>query len=366
MNAFASQVQATKERMRGLVFRGELPEGTVVREDDLRRELGESVRVVRQALRELAREGFLIRKPRVGTVVGGAASAGRLLPRMRSVGILTGYRESALKTDLFMARVAYGIEKSLLAPRQVTIFAQTSASTGGVDDPPRLEPDEAKRRVQGVIALEANHTPSLNQLVAAGLPVVAVDYYDPAGAFDVSAVDHQGAGYAAAAHLLRLGHRRIAFAGEGPRAGSSDPTWQDRLLGYLRAMAESGHLHAQPLVFDIRFRTHRHIPAELPDWHRAHTPSAYVLCSSRSAPFVLEALGALGLRCPHDISLACADGTLVEAPGRLRLSRLRVDYEDLGEYAVRLLNARLACKDAPPVRAILPVDFEVGDSSRAI
>jgi hypothetical protein len=359
---FISEVGRFKERLRGMVLRAELPEGSVIREDDLRRESGESVRVVRHALRELAREGLLLRRPRVGTLVAGA-TVGRAVPRLRSVAVLSSMKRAYFSHASFGGKVLLGLENELQAPKNIDFHLKDDAAPGGLDDPPRVDVEGVRRRAQGLIALEANHAATLNTLVAAGIPVVAIDFWDAAGTFDTVAVDHLTAGYLATTHLLRLGHRTIAFAGEMPSEQSTDPTWQDRITGYIRAMAEAGQL--QPLVFNIRYRTHRNIPADLPAFHTQHRPTAYVLCSTNSTPYFLEALRSMNLRCPRDVSIACADGSLIEAPDGMRLSRIRVDYEDLGEGAARLLEARLAHKNHPPVRAVLAVQFDAGDSSRA-
>lgn len=366
MGQFQAEVQRYKDQLRAMIVRAELAEGAVLNEDALRREAGESVRVVRHALIELAREGLLVRRPRVGTIVAGTV-AGRAAPKLRSVAVLSSLKQSALTQRSFLARVVHGIRAELTPPKQIHLYMRAEDEiVGGVDDPPRVEAAQLRGHTQGVIAVEANHAPALNELVAASLPVVAVDFAPRGAAFDAVCVDHIHAGYLATEHLLRLGHRRIAFAGELPVAASTDPTWQDRLTGYLRAMAEAGDLNAAPSLFGIRYRSMKYIAAELPGFHHTRQPTAYVLCASNSADLLIATLQRLGLRCPQDVSIACADGMVVETTQGLKLSRIRVDYEDLGENAVRLLEARLAHKHHPPVIAPLPVQFEAGESSRAL
>lgn len=366
MGQFQTEVQRYKDQLRAMIVRAELAEGAVLNEDALRREAGESVRVVRHALIALAREGLLVRRPRVGTIVAGTA-AGRAAPKLRSVAVLSSLKQSALTQRSFSARVVHGIRAELTPPKQIHLYMRAeNEQIGGVDDPPRVEAAQLRGHAQGIIAIEANHAPALNELVAAGLPVVAVDFAPRAAAFDAVCVDHVHAGYLATEHLLRLGHRRIAFAGELPVAASTDPTWQDRLTGYLRAMAEAGDVNASPSIFGIRYRSTKYIATDLPGFHTVRQPTAYVLCSSNTVSPIVAALEALGAHCPRDISLACADGMAVETTQGVKLSRIRVDYEDLGENAVRLLEARLAHKHHPPVTAPLPVQFEAGESSRAL
>lgn len=366
MGNFSADVHRYKDQLRAMILRAELAEGAVLREADLRAESGQSVRVVRHALRDLSDEGLLLRRPRVGTVVLGPAQ-GRAAPALRSVCVLSSLKHAALRgSTSYLAKVVHGIEAELRPPRQLHLHLRADdEQVGGVDDPPSVDPAELRAQARGVIAVEANHAGVLNELVAAGLAVVAVDFTDRRAAFDSVCVDHAHAGYLATRHLLGLGHRRIAFAGERPSPESSDPTWQERLTGYLRAMVEAGEAALARAVFPIRFRSHQHIAADLPAYHEEERPSAYVLASGSVATAFAEALAAMGLSCPRDVSLACADGIRFETLGRLQLARIRVDYEDLGEAAVRLLRARLAAPATPPVRAIVAVNLETGDSAAA-
>lgn len=317
MNPFSEQVQGVKDRLRAAIFRGELAAGSLVREEDLRRESGASVRAVRQALTDLSREGLIDRRRHVGTFVGKKRLAGK---------------ESGL-------------------PR-------ISAHVG---EAPALNLEGQAADIQGVIALEANHQAFLDGLVRAGRCVVAVDFCSARMTFDAVAVDHQEAGRQATEHLLAVGHRRIAFVGEGPNPHSSDPTWQDRLTGYLRAMAGAGGETPSAWILNIRREANR-IAQLLPEFHERRRPTAYVACGGQIAENILQVLNARGCRCPREVSVVACDGELHKAAG-MQLSCVRVDYEEFGRSAVLLLAARLTCRQMPPVRVTLPVEFKPGDTS---
>ncbi len=367
MGHYSEDIRKFKDELRSMIARSELVEGTVLNEDDLRRESGQSVRVVRNALCELASEGWLLRRPRVGTVVLGPTK-NRAAPKLRSVGILSCLIRSALNSENFLTTVLRGVRKELRPPKQLHFFMhEADERVSGLDDPPRVEAAKLRSQVQGVISIEANSATTLNEMARGGLPVVAVDFAPRNATFDAVCVDHIHAGYLATEHLLRLGHRRIAFAGEQPLSYSTDPTWQERLTGYLRAMAEAGDLNVSPKIFTIRLRSaHPHIAEDLPGFHAQVKPTAYVLADSSSAPYMIQTLKQLGLQVPADISLACATGVLSVPPQGIDLSRVRVDYDGLGENAVRLIEARLAYKTHPPVVAYMPVFFESGGSSQVL
>lgn len=349
-----------------MIARAELSEGVRIDEALLRRETDVTVRAARQALSELAREGLIIRKPHVGTFVSGRLPGATftVLPRIRSVGILSSRPQSFFATSGFGSALMLGVQAGLHAPIQISFFVHAETRQMSLDDVPLTEPDTIKRTCQGLLAIEANNAPHLNELAGNGVPVVAVDFSAPGAAFDSVEVDHFSAGYLAARHLIGLGHRRIGYLGEGPVPDSTDPTWQARLNGYFRAMIESG-LEASPDAIANMGRSIPRIQEALSAVQRRCKPTAYVLCSGGSAATAVEVLAQLALKVPDDVSLAAADSSTHYLDGR-PLSQARVDYELLGRSAVRLLASRLACRAMPPLKLTQPVSFSPGATCRSV
>ena len=363
-NRFDLQVQAFKDRLRGMIARAELPEGARIEEAQLRQEAGVTVRAARQALRDLAQEGTIVRKRHVGTFVSGRRpeSSFAAPPKVRSVGILSSRSQSFFVESKFGSTVLGGVQLALQAPAQVTYFVHQDNRQMSIDDLPFTETDTIKRSCQGLLAIEAYNAAQLNELARAAVPLVAIDFAPHNMAFDAVEVDHFQAGYLATRHLLALGHRRVAFVGEGPTAESTDPTWQARLNGFLRALVEAG-LDATPrAIVNIRRNTNM-IAEALPPVHKDLKPTGYVLCGSDMAPIAARALGGMGLSVPQDVSLSAADSALYQMDG-MDISQAHVDYEVLGKYAVRVLAARLACRTMPPMRMVQGVSFNPGRTSR--
>ncbi|MCW8131699.1 MAG: substrate-binding domain-containing protein, partial [Planctomycetota bacterium] len=366
MDDFAAQVQFVKENVRARIIRAELAEGARIDAPELRRATGSTVRAVRRALKELAHEGILSRRQRLGTfVAGGVARAGTSpLPPVRAIGILTSLHRATLERNKFARDTLDGIAFGLTKPMRIEFCAHESGPTRSINSLPNADAEVLRSLVQGVIAIEANDAGRLNDLARAGLPVVAIDFHDLDAAFDSVHAGHEDAGFQAAAHLIALGHRRIAFVGERCNPQSTDPTWQQRMTGYLRAMAWAGGETPRPLVLGGP-RDTTSLRRFLPEFHARHRPTAYVLASAGWAADLLAELGRLGLACPRDVSLACCDfGS--ERVGELALSHARADYERAGRLAVQLVASRLACRAMPPVRATIPFRFVPGESSRAL
>ncbi|MCK6471919.1 MAG: substrate-binding domain-containing protein [Planctomycetes bacterium] len=359
----ADQVRNVKEKLRLQILRNELPGGARLVEQEIKERTGSTHRAVRQALVELAGEGILQRRRHLGTFVAQPAANQPASPVLSKLGILTSLPANTFETGRFVPPVMAGIRESLTPPCGLTLYANAPDTQNTIHQLPPLSPERLAEAVQGLIALEAYNAPVLNDFVRAGIPVVAIDYCPPHAQFDAVVVDHYDAGLQAAAHLLALGHRRIGFIGEGPNYRSSDPTWQQRLAGYLHAMASVGGAQGAYWVLDVG-RDGTAARGLLPDFQRRHNLSAYVLCMGMMLNPVLDALKVLGLECPRQVSLAAADGSKKSFTTG-NLTAATVDYVELGRLAVRLMASRLACRSMPSVRVTLPIHFQPGRSSAA-
>jgi len=362
MSAFQEDVQRVKDHLRAAILRAELPEGTPVHEAQLRAETGASVRVVKQALQELAREGLIRRKRHAGTQVAEKLPSVicAVLPPVRSVAVISSLDERPFETSQFLQKVLAGIREKMSAPANLSLVLNPIERSKSMDDVPPFDLDTLKRNVQGVISLELSNAPALNRLCQAGLPVVAVDYAVPDMLFDCVYTDQFQSGLLATHHLIEAGHRRIAFVGETPTLHSTDPAWQERHAGHLRAMALVGG-ETPPLWLLSGPRTPAFIKDRLSEFHRRHAPTAYVAANGTFALGIWEALQELGLRVPDDISLISADNA-VQSLGKQTLSRVFVEYQDLGRLALRLLASRLACRPMPPVRTMLHGRLSPGET----
>lgn len=360
MYAAPEQVQKVKDHLRARIFRGELAEGTRILEEEVREQTHSSVRAVKWALQDLAREGLVQRKRRVGTFVSATLPSAvyAVLPRVHSVGILSSLSQAELGGTFFTQQLMAGIRSSLHPPALVTTIANQWSRP--INDPPQVDAGLLKNTLQGLIGIEANNAEVLNELVRASMPVVAVDFSVSGHQFDVIEVDYQEAGYLATAHLLGMGHRRIAYVGEAMNPQSPDPAWQDRLTGYLRAMAGGPGEMPQPLILDAQ-RTPAQVRSLLHPFHVRHRPTAYVAASFGFAREIAQIMDAKGMAWPKDYSLACADGAF-SLGGFPELSCALCDYERVGRETIRLLASRLACPLMPPVRHTVPVSFRGRES----
>ena len=361
---FKEDMDVVVNFIREAIFRSELPPGTLIHEDAIRVQTGSSVRAVKSALQLLAKEGVVRRKRHLGTCVSEKMPSAScvVLPPVRAISVLSSLTVEEIQQGHFSSKVMAGIRSALTAPALLCEYFNPIALPKSLDDVPVLDAVELKRKFQGVVSVEANNSNTLNELVRQGVPVVAVDFTTPEALFDAVGVDHQHAGFAVTRHLQDLGHKKIGYIGESSKSYSKDPCWQQRLAGYYLAMAEREENTAQHLVVNVD-RSSSLVSRELPKFHKVQESSAYVLASGALFEATLKTLTEMGLRCPEDVSLVAADNELATWEDKL-LTRMYVDYQQLGKMAVQMLASRLSCRPMPPVRYVMNERLEIGNWAR--
>ena len=148
--------------------------------------------------------------------------------------------------------------------------------------------------------------------------------------------DDRGGAYAAASHLLNLGHRYLAHYYQGG-------TYLDdeRLAGCRQAYRDQGLDPAQYLRY-LRFREYRNLEAqeELIAQLRAHPKVTAIMARHDfAALYTYEALARHDFRVPQEYSLIGFDDTdrLPDAHGQNQLTTIRLPLADVGAQAARLM-----------------------------
>jgi DNA-binding LacI/PurR family transcriptional regulator len=219
---------------------------------------------------------------------------------------------------------------------------------------------EAGRRghVDGLLVVRAAPPDDLvTRLTRARVAAVLVDTAHPT--LTSVGVDHQAAAAAMAAHLLSLGHGRIALVDR-----VNDPFDQAvlsaRRRGYRDALARAG----------IRHRPEYEPASEWSAEGGAGTldallalpepPTAILAGGDTIAIGVVDRARQRGLTVPGDLAV-CGYGD-IELARHLGLTTVHVPMSAMGRRGVELLLAAMENPDAPPVRVTLPTELVVRHS----
>lgn len=203
-------------------------------------------------------------------------------------------------------------------------------------------------------------------LQAEAIPFVFVDRFVPGLDTDYVAADNFSAARQATRHLIRLGHRRIAFLYAPHRMSTSQ---RERLEGYESVLRESG---LPPLAWEaIEARPHprqegreavRDLLAD-----RAGAEVTALFCATDSmAMGALRALYDAGRRVPQDMALMGFGGLELGEYLEPPLSTMTLPMRGIGAQAARLLLDRIegggtsaANRTTPPRHILLPAQLTV-------
>lgn len=301
----------------------------------------------------------------------------------------TGYRPNAMARGLrqqrsytlghmlveitcnpFYAHVAKSVESAAIAVGYKTLSYNHNHDAEieriGVD---RL----IDRRIDAMILTYAVEADNVERLKTAGIPVVQIERERTLGTHSVL-VDSAAGTTEAVAHLIALGHRRIAFVGGDPalyphpgirprgveeerlesyvaalRAGGISPDPDLIRLGLYFSFADGGagtegYLHTRALL-DL-----------------ANRPTAILAGCDVLAVGVLQALYEARLRVPDDISVIGFDDTIAMrlAPP---LTSVAQPMAKLGAEAVRLAVAAIGDPETEPTTVTLPTRLVIRQST---
>ena len=220
------------------------------------------------------------------------------------------------------------------------------------------------RRVDGIFVSPvyrmAEGAPIYQELAARKVPTVLLGHTAPfCNQFLNVECDDLLASYFVTQHLLKLGHKRIAFVA-GP---SATPWTQERFEGYRRALREAGTEVDDNLVFQAGRSVEEGAKAAAQMINESCDATAVQAVNDLVAAGCAETFLQQGLKVPQDISVAGFGNTLVGEHFRVPLTTIRQPKHRLGMAAVDVMQQLLRGGRAESKR--LPAELIVRDSTGA-
>jgi LacI family transcriptional regulator len=203
---------------------------------------------------------------------------------------------------------------------------------------------------------------SIRHLAASGVPVVLVDNYVVGERLDCVLPDNFTAGQTATAHLIDLGHRRIALL-EGPRKYK---TLTDRLEGYLGALNEAGIAIDPTLMVKPISGTPKKGYLQMRELlEQGDPPTGVVAISDKTAFGAIEAIREASLRIPRDLSIVGIDDVVESSHSMPPLTTVRLPKREFGQAAIDKLLRRIAEPGALPSKTVLYTELVVRETTTA-
>ncbi|MDJ1158376.1 LacI family DNA-binding transcriptional regulator [Chelatococcus sp. SYSU_G07232] len=251
-------------------------------------------------------------------------------------------------TNPYFAELLSAIEETVSGSGRTVLLGTYAES---LEKQARVLSTLREYRPDGMILCAAGGTTpeSLNQLTAAGIPVVQVSREIAGVDLDFVGSDDARGTTVAVEHLIGLGHRRIAMI------GGSDliSTGRARRRGYSETLARHG-LPVEPALivegYGTRETGFRGIEAlmQLPD-----PPTAAVCFNDLAAFGAMLGLRHAGREAGRDFSIVGCDDVAEAAQWFPALTTLHNHQDEMGRKAAELLVRRIENPGAPTRRIIL-------------
>ncbi|NNC13849.1 substrate-binding domain-containing protein [Planctomonas sp. JC2975] len=218
----------------------------------------------------------------------------------------------------------------------------------------------ARKSRGATVALLSPSRTQLQVLSAAGIPLVLLDPSadSASGVPSIGTTDWAG-GYAAAAHLAALGHRRVGLI-----AGSGDYRYgRARVDGFRAGLEQAGIPLPEELIESADWRRESAAVAAARMLALRKRPTALFACSDEMALGTYQAARALGLGVPDDLSIVGFDDLPESAWVTPGLTTVRQPIEDMASAAMRMLLRLRAGAPAGSAREELATELVVREST---
>lgn len=257
-------------------------------------------------------------------------------------------------TNPFYAALVSGIEEHALGHGYTMLLCTTE---GDAEREEQYLSLLRAKQVDGALVDGLRLPPErVARFVAEGFPIVCLDRDIASNSIPLVQVDNQLGGRLATAHLLGLGHVRIAHV-TGARALRIS---EERLAGYRAALADD---FDEQLVAEGEFTEESGHAAMLGLLERRPDLTAVFAANDLSALGVLSALSASGRRVPDDVSVVGFDDLRLSAFTSPPLTTIHQPAIEIGRRATELLIDLTRGKATRRVRHLLEPQLVVRGST---
>ena len=202
-----------------------------------------------------------------------------------------------------------------------------------------------RRHVDGLILLGEPKKDYIHAVTAQATPIVFMDFYDDRASAPAVVGDNTYGSYRLTSHLIKNGHRDIAYVGRTSLTSSI----MDRFLGYYRAMLTNNLPVPAEWILNDRDEHGEVIAPEFPE----HMPTAFVCNCDVTAHKLVEKLLQQGYRVPEDVSVVGFDEYPATHPPIPEISSFRINYESMLRSTVQLIIDCCTNRSVYPSRMVI-------------
>ncbi|RYG35044.1 GntR family transcriptional regulator [bacterium] len=330
---------------------GELPAGArVPSETDLALTYSVSRMTVHQAMKQLQEGGYVVRRPKIGTVVAGKAGSRR-------------HRVALLMSDIHLqphANYLLGLSEGLGNEAEITLLD------------PRGDPaqeahvlrslDRSHEAVAIYPTCAPSNTPLLQAVRDRGVPVLCLDRVPEGLVSDSVATDNYGSCRQVLDRLTAKGHRRMLMISQGSEAISSVADRRRAFVDSLSAVGVDGRSAIRSLPNAVHWDFAEYVNAVHDTLFvagaQAEPPTVIFAQQDWTLSAVLHAAERLRWRVPEDLQIvAVNDDPNLPILGLDRTHRIQPASFQLGRRAAEILLRRMRGDRSPALEVRLPAEI---------
>ncbi len=218
-----------------------------------------------------------------------------------------------------------------------------------------------KRKVDGIICGTGYFDYLAGLAAPSKIPVVLLNTFDPQLSYDSVMPDNHGSMFTVVEHLVRLGHKRIAYLTLTPPKNTVTQSklqanFQERINGYKNACKVFGlniDFDEYLLAPQIKKQedTASQVGMTLKYWQQLKkNPTAVIGSNDNYAELLLECALQEGLQVPKDLSIVGIDNREQSSAGRTFLTTVDQNFRKMGKLSAELLIKRITDPKGDPVR----------------
>lgn len=314
---------------------------------------------VKHALNNLKDQGYIIRKPKLGSkVISNEQAIMKALPSNKHDTVYVGVIFPKIDS-IFGIDILNGVLDA--APEEFEIIIKKTDGNEATEN--QVIEDIVATGIQGLILLPSSSEfmpPALLQLIASGFPVVLVDRTFPGIPVNTVTIDNANSAWKATNCLFSNGHKNIGFVTSSYKISTID----ERQRGFTQAYATKNIYLNSELICHVTssdYSNEKDIlskdKAKIKNFIKDHPEITAILATEyHTAELISEVCEDLKIKIPEDISLICYDypnGKLINQS--FVVTHIEQDQRMLGERSVQILHDLIVS----PENAALSVQSEV-------
>jgi len=213
------------------------------------------------------------------------------------------------------------------------------------------------QEIDGILILSHISTEYITKIINTEIPTVLIDHHSPYLHADSIIINNRFGAYTAVEHLIRLGHREIAFVGDV----HFSPSYQERLEGYLLALQTYGITPNERHIFTEAKETQSDMASIFEALETP--PSAWFCVNDGLGFFILSVLQQNGVKVPEEVSVCNFDNGQLSQIATPRITTMNIDLKYYGKKAVEQLSWRMENRNEPICEILLPSSLIVREST---